>query len=702
MSTGVIKQLQSFLLEKGLAWSGHIWQCKPHHQEFEHVARIGLAGAAGEKQPPLARSRRARKKPYYEVVSIPNQGSQMIFDYPQGYKVALMLKNPDLVLERGDGNYLYQLFYQLYWEGVVQERENELAKMVGGIRAITSSLDLDSLLQEILDNAIEVIPAADTGILAMYDPATDRLINRAAVGLNDNVLRYRLKVGEAIVGKTFADGQPRIYFTREEITEAMSNMERENLQYLLASYDFSHVKGTISIPISVGDKPIGAMIIHQNHTEGTLSERDVHLLKGFAGQAAVVIENARLFAELKGQNQYLSKRNEVHETLTRLSLENKGMEAIVAALDQIIGVPLLFVDFLEGNWYSRMQTAMPVFTMDEISRLFARKQAPVIVRMSGEESCEYHVTPLVVGHVFLGCLIAILDKPLDELGRIALEQGGAVLALELVKKQSLTDVYYKKTHEFFRELVETSDPELLRMGGEEWEMRLTDYMTVCVFSLRHSHDLRHLEAEVHRLIARIKRKLGLRRHLIFGYHNKVTLLAMLSSKADVDAFCQRITDEVKEWGDSEGLPLCAGIGTAGLGVGAIKKSHEEAQKALRYITERQQSGTQRYEELGINRLFLNQPAEELMVFLEEMFTPLRTEKARQNDLERTLLTFMATNSSAIRTAEQLHIHINTLYKRLKKIEQLLQLSFEMPEDVLKMQLACHLRETFVNKIKEGL
>ncbi len=697
--TGVIKQLQSFLREKGHVWSGHIWQCKPYHQEFHYVARIGPAKQAGKKQAPRLVTKQQRNSPPYEVTSI-ESGTQIVFSYPQGYRAAFILTNSDLTLEKADGSYLHQLFYQLYWEGIVQERENELAKMIGGIRAITSSLDIDQLLQEILDNAIEVIPAADTGILAMYDPQSDRLVNRAAVGMNDNVLRYRLKVGEAIVGKTFADGQPRIFFSREEITQAMSNIDRENLQYLLSSYDFSHCKGIISIPISVGDKPIGAMIIHQNHTEGTLTDRDVHLLRGFAGQAAVVIENARLFAQLKGQNQYLSKRNEVHETLTRLSLENKGMEAIVAALDKIIGVPLLFVDFLEGNWHSRQHTMLPLFTMDEIARLFSHREAPVIVRVSGQDPYEYHVTPIVVGHVFLGCLIAILDKPLEELGRIALEQGGAVLALELVKKQSLTDVYYKKTHEFFRELVESNDPDLMQMGGEEWGMRLADFMTVFVFSLRHSHDLRQLEAEVHRLIARIKRKLETNRLLIFGYHNKVTLLAMLSSKEDVDKLCQKVADVVGEWSESEGLPLCAGVGTAGQGIGAIKKSHDEAQKALQYIAERQHRGMLRYEELGINRLFLHQPAEEMISFLEEMFTPLRTEKARQNDLEQTLLKFMATNSSAVRTAEQLHIHINTLYKRLKKIEQLLELSFEKPEDVLKIQLACHLRATFVNQIQE--
>lgn len=699
MSAEVTKQLQTYLQEKGEGWAGHIWERKPHHREFRHVGRIGNPKAAGRKIAPVPKQEQPGKSTPYAVTP-GEQGTAIGFAYPQGYQVVVVLRETACELAAADLRYLHLLFYQLYWAGIVQERENELAKMVGGIRAITSALDLDKLLQEILDNAIEVIPAADTGILAMYDPQTDRLVNRAAVGLNDNVLRYRLKVGEAIVGKTFADGQPRIYFTREEIARAMNNIDRENLQYLLSSYDFSHVKGIISTPISVGDKPIGAMIIHQNHTEGTLTERDVHLLKGFAGQAAVVIENARLFAELKGQNQYLSKRNEVHETLTRLSLENKGMEAIVAALDKIIGVPLVFVDFLEGNWYTRKQGSPPLFSMDEISRLFARRHAPVVVRMSGQEQREYHVTPIVVGHVFLGCLIAVLDKPLEELGKIALEQGGAVLALELVKKQSLTDVYYKKTHEFYRELVESKEPDLLRLGGEEWGLRPEDHMIVFLFSFRHTQDLRQLEAEVHRLIARIKKRLGTCRHLLFGYHNKVTLLAMLSTREEIDKLCQRVSDEVAEWEEGEGLPLCAGAGTAGQGIRAIAKSHDEAGKALQYLAERKHRGLLRYEDLGINRLFLHQPTEEMVAFLDEMFRPLQTQKAKQNDLERTLLRYIATGSSAIRTAELLHIHINTLYKRLKKIEQLLNLSLEKPEDVLKIQLACHLRETFVNQRKK--
>jgi DNA-binding PucR family transcriptional regulator len=59
-----------------------------------------------------------------------------------------------------------------------------------------------------------------------------------------------------------------------------------------------------------------------------------------------------------------------------------------------------------------------------------------------------------------------------------------------------------------------------------------------------------------------------------------------------------------------------------------------------------------------------------------------------------LLVYTNSNRSAIQAAEKLHIHINTLYQRLKKIEEALNLSFNNTEDMLKIELACHLKRTF--------
>jgi DNA-binding PucR family transcriptional regulator len=47
------------------------------------------------------------------------------------------------------------------------------------------------------------------------------------------------------------------------------------------------------------------------------------------------------------------------------------------------------------------------------------------------------------------------------------------------------------------------------------------------------------------------------------------------------------------------------------------------------------------------------------------------------------------------TARELHIHANTLYHRIKKIEDILDMDFSDYEDYLKVQLAVYLYKTFL-------
>ncbi|TQR16257.1 PucR family transcriptional regulator [Psychrobacillus soli] len=115
---------------------------------------------------------------------------------------------------------------------------------------------------------------------------------------------------------------------------------------------------------------------------------------------------------------------------------------------------------------------------------------------------------------------------------------------------------------------------------------------------------------------------------------------------------------------------------------------------LTYLASRNRLDVIRYEDIGLNRLFLNQQPEEIAQFIDEVFLPLTSDNEQKTELEETLLTYFETNRSATKTAKKLHIHINTLYQRLRKIEHLLQLDLSDNEDSLKIQLACHLRSTY--------
>ncbi|MGG2072884.1 helix-turn-helix domain-containing protein [Lysinibacillus irui] len=93
----------------------------------------------------------------------------------------------------------------------------------------------------------------------------------------------------------------------------------------------------------------------------------------------------------------------------------------------------------------------------------------------------------------------------------------------------------------------------------------------------------------------------------------------------------------------------------------------------------------------MNRLFIHQTQEELLGFVNEVFLPLRNEKTKHHLLEETLLMYIKQNGSVGETAKQLHIHVNTLYQRLRKIEEKLTISFQNADDVLRLQLACYLK-----------
>jgi DNA-binding PucR family transcriptional regulator len=119
-------------------------------------------------------------------------------------------------------------------------------------------------------------------------------------------------------------------------------------------------------------------------------------------------------------------------------------------------------------------------------------------------------------------------------------------------------------------------------------------------------------------------------------------------------------------------------------------------KALSFLFLRQLKSIVNYQDIGINHLFIHQLMDDLNSFVSEVFNPLQSDKDGALDLEQTLLAYMENDRQATQTAKLLHIHVNTLYQRLKRIEEKLQISFSNPEDILKIQLACYLRNSIVS------
>jgi len=322
------------------------------------------------------------------------------------------------------------------------------------------------------------------------------------------------------------------------------------------------------------------------------------------------------------------------------------------------------------------------------------KKLPFYTDIYDQNQINYYIYPILSDRVSLGCFILPLIKPISPEDKMTIEQASSVLALELTKCKTKEEVYYKKTQELFNHLLQYKEPHLLEEVGESLGLNKNSYFSVLLLKIVPYDDLQTLEAVMHQLIAKIKHLIPRKGRLIFGFHNRVTILFETRKSNEIDEEIFLLNSLLLKWVDQEEMPLYAGLSTPYHGIHSVSKCYDEANKSLSYLINIKKTGIINYKKLGINRLFLKQHSSEIESFTDDILFPLFSEKAESNDLKNTLFTYIKLNKSINDTAEKLHIHKNTLYHRLKKIEELLELELNNSDDFLQIMLAYHLHENF--------
>jgi len=648
----------------------------------------------------------------HQVIKHEKHVSIILF-FPEGNQVHVSIFDPSLLLSGKEITYLYHFFYVSQMKKTLQIKETELTNLVDSVRSITSSLDLEVVLGNIIQNALNVIPATDAGFLLLYDSVIDRLIPKAAIGFNDNIYNFNVRVGESITGKVFEDGKGRILNSKDEIFKEMDRHSISDANYHHITSAAYIPEAAICVAVSIEGVRIGAMIIHQWKRKKVMTDHDLRLLEGFAGQTAIAIQNAQYYSEaqnkitvitelseeLKVKNNQLQKRHEVHESLTNISLENKGLETIIFEFNQMIEQPVSFYNVLENKFYLNESNLTPDFTMHELKALFSSSTKPIHFERTDPHVQNFYLYPIFNGIVFLGCFMISVDDAISEADRITLEQGSSILALELIKKQTVTEYYYRKTHEQFQELLTLQDIDYLLKVGKEMGLNTSSYWVLTIFQITSFTDLQLLEIEILQLASEIKKVFPTSAKMIHGLNDQVILLFTISKPDQITSIKKDIQSIKKLWENSKRPFFRVGISATYKGLENIKKCYDEATKTLSYLASRDRIEIMSYEDIGLNQLFINQSNTEIERFISDVFSPFWSDYERNKELEETLLLYISTNRSATQTAKKLHIHINTLYQRIKKIEDLLELKLNDHEDSLKIQLACHLRTTYTQALQ---
>ncbi len=180
------------------------------------------------------------------------------------------------------------------------QRVAELATLLDISIALPATTDTDRLLEAIVAKSVEPFEAADAGVLFLYDAEEGALVAKASIGYRQEPLsRVRLRPGEAIAGKVYQRGEPRLCANPDEIAEDMEDVRRENQVHLeKARGNLAQSQSAISVPLMSKDAVLGAFTLANLRRDGAFSAGDLRLLQAIANQIAMVLENARLWAEV--------------------------------------------------------------------------------------------------------------------------------------------------------------------------------------------------------------------------------------------------------------------------------------------------------------------------------------------------------------------------------------------------------------------
>jgi diguanylate cyclase (GGDEF)-like protein len=149
--------------------------------------------------------------------------------------------------------------------------------------AWTSSLDLDSILQTIMDKVAEYF-RPDTWSLLMVDEGKDELYFAIAVGpASDTLKNVRLRVGEGIAGWVARHGEPLIVpdvYTDARFAKRIDEMTQWK------------TRSIICIPLKSKHRVLGAIqLINVEMTQ--FEESEIFFLQSLCDYAAIAIDNAR-------------------------------------------------------------------------------------------------------------------------------------------------------------------------------------------------------------------------------------------------------------------------------------------------------------------------------------------------------------------------------------------------------------------------